>query len=203
MLDRIRATPGVLLDQNAYSDQYDHETGRLTGVIWKLERAQVFTEDDDDPAWQAFLSGDWERSLAVFESERASRRVEADRYARQGSEFRRVRIIEHPVSAYLQWELHALKISDESGLPIRVLDASKVRDLERDQQLPELVIVGQQVLFEVRYDDQHWAAEGAHRIDDPVVIEQAAAEMARLWAMAEPLAAYFAREIAPLPVPAA
>jgi hypothetical protein len=98
-----------------------------------------------------------------------------------------VRIVERPVSAYLQWELHALKISDESGLLVRVLDASKISDLERDHPLPELVIVGHQVLFEVRYDEHHWAAQGARRIDDPGVMEQAAAEMARLWAMAEPL----------------
>jgi hypothetical protein len=202
MLDRIQETPGIALDGEAYSSQYDDEMERVTGAIWKLERAQAFAEDDDDPAWQAFLAGKWERSLAVFESERAVRVTEAAGYARQGSEFRRVRIVEHPVSAYLQWELHALKISDESGLLVRVLDASKVRDLEYDQQLPELVIVGDQVVFEVCYDER-WKWCGARRIDDRKVIEQAAAEMARLWVMAEPLAVYFAREIAPLPVPTA
>ncbi len=202
MLDRIRDTPGVVLDNRGYDAQWDEAEEQLTGVIWKLERAQSFTEQADDPAWQAFAVGDWTRSLAVLEGERSARRMAAARYARQGIEFRRVRIVEQPVSAYLQWELHALKITDECGQPVRVLDASQVKDLERDQQLPELIVLGHRVLFEVRYDE-NWALSGACRVDDPAVIEQAAAEIARLWAMGEPLAGYFAREIAPLPVPSA
>ncbi len=200
MLDRIWDMPGVGLDRKTYYEQMAHETGRLTGLVWKVERSQFFTEQPDDPAWQAFSAGDWQRSLAVFESERTDRQATAARYARQGSEFRRVRIVEHPVSAYVQWEMQALKITNESGQPIRVVDAGKVSDLEHDHPLPELVVVGHQVLFEVCYDE-NWASCGARRIDDPHVIEQAVAEIAQMWAMAEPLADYFAREIAPLPVP--
>jgi hypothetical protein len=136
----------------------------------------------------------------VLDGARSARRAAAAKYTRQGIEFRRVRIVEQPASAYLLWELHSLKITDECGRPVRVLDASQVKDLERDQQLPELVVFGHLVLFEVRYDE-NWAGCGARRIDDPHVIEQAAAEIARLWVMAEPLADYFAREIAPLPAP--
>ncbi len=117
-------------------------------------------------------------------------------------QLRRVRIVEQPVSAYLQWELHSLKITDECGRPVRVLDASQVKDLERDQQLPELVVLGHLVLFEVCYDE-NWAGCGARRIDDPEVIRRAAGEIAQMWAKAEPLAGYFAREIAPLPIPSA
>jgi hypothetical protein len=201
MLDRIRGMPGTLLDRKSYHAQMREETERITGIAWKLERSQFFTEAADDPAWQAFACGDWDKSLAVFESERDDLRAEAAKYERQGSAFRRLRIVEHPVSAYLHWELQSLKIIDECGMPVRVLPADEIRDLEHDQPLPEVVIVGGQALFEVCYDER-WAARGARRIDDPRVIRQAAAEMARLWATAEPLPEYFAREIAPLPPPA-
>jgi hypothetical protein len=77
MLDRIRTMPGSVLDQKTYHEQMGTETERLTGITWKLERSQFFTEDDDDPAWQAFLSGDWGRSLTVFESGRVGRRRRA------------------------------------------------------------------------------------------------------------------------------
>jgi hypothetical protein len=200
MLDRIRQVPGVLLDRRSYHERMHVETSQLNGVVWKLERSQVFTEAVDDPAWEAFISGDWLKSVAIFESERRSLQAEAEKYARQGSEFRRLRIVEPPVSAYLQWELQSLKIFDESGMPIRILDASSVRDLEGSEQLPEIVIVGDQVLYEVRYDSQ-WSACGARRITDRDVIRQATADMAALWAEAEPLAGYFVREIATLPPP--
>src|SRR5258707_10261906 len=186
MLDRIREVPGALLDRKSYHAQMRVETERVAGTVWKLERSQFFTEAADDPAWQAFSSGDWDKSLATFESERADLRAEAAKYDRQGSEFRRLRVVEHPVSAYLQWEMQSLRLIDESGMPIRVLHADQAGDLEREQPLPEVVVVGDQVLYKVRYDEQ-WTACGARRIDDPKVIRQAAAEIAGLWASAEPL----------------
>lgn len=165
MLDRIRQIPGTRLDRKSYHDHMRVETERVTGVAWKLERSQFFTESADDPAWQAFVSGDWSKSLAIFESERSDIQAEAAKYERRNTEFRRLRVVERPVSAYVQWELQSLKIFDESGMPIRVLDADEIRDYEHGQQLPELVIVGEQALFEVQYDDR-WAACGARRIDD-------------------------------------
>jgi hypothetical protein len=200
MLDRIRQISGTLLDRRSYHERMRVETAQMNGIVWKLERSQVFTEAADDPAWQAFASGDWLKSVAVFESERSDIQAEAEKYTRQGSEFRRLRIVEQPVSAYLQWELQSLKIFDESGMPIRALDASSVRNLEDSGQLPEIVIVGDEVLYEVQYDSQ-WSACGARRITDRDVIWQATADIAGLWAEAEPLAEYFSREIATLPPP--
>jgi hypothetical protein len=200
MLDRIRETDGTRLDRSAYHGQMRVETERVNGTAWKLERSQLFTEAADDPAWQAFKSGNWSKSLGIFEDERGSLAAEAAKYARQGSKFCRLRVVEHPVSAYVQWEMHSLKITDEAGMPVRVLAADAVRDFERELPLPEVVILGTRVLYEVCYDDQ-WAAHGARRIDDPVVISHAAADMAELWRQAEPLSAYFKREIAPLPPP--
>lgn len=200
MLDRIQEAPGTRLDRKSYHEHMRAETSRVDGAVWKLERSQFFTEAADDPAWTTFVSGDWLKSLAIFESERPGIQAEAAKYARQGSELRRLRIVENPVSAYLQWELQSLRIVDESGMPVRILGADKVRDLEDGGQLPEIVIVGGEVLYEVQYDSQ-WSACGARRITDRDVIQEATAEMAGLWAEAEPLTAYFAREIAPLPPP--
>ena len=200
MLDRIRETDGTRLDRSAYHGQMRVETERVNGTAWKLERSQFFTEAADDPAWQAFKSGNWSKSLGIFDDEREILAAEAAKYARQGSRFCRLRIVESPVTSYVQWEMHSLKITDEAGMPVRVLAADAVRDLERGLPLPEVVILGTRVLYEVCYHNS-WTARGARRIDDPAVISQAAAEMAELWRQAEPLSAYFKREIAPLPPP--
>jgi hypothetical protein len=200
MLDRIRETDGTRLDRSAYHGQMRAETERVNGTAWKLERSQFFTEAADDPAWQAFKCGDWSKSLGIFEDERESLVAEAAKYARQGSKFCRLRVVESPVSAYVQWEMHALKVTDEAGMPVRILAADAVRDLERGFPLPEVVILGTRVLYEVCYDAS-WTACGARRINDPAVITQAATEMAELWRQAEPLPTYFKREIAPLPPP--
>src|SRR4051794_31065097 len=100
MLDQIRKLPGKSLDIETYHALRRQESEHLTGPIWKLERSQYFHEPDDDPSWQAFNAGAWSKVLAVFESERADARAETAKYARQGSELRRLRIVERPVSPY-------------------------------------------------------------------------------------------------------
>jgi hypothetical protein len=52
-----------------------------------------------------------------------------------------------------------------------------------------------------RSNDAEGTAYGVRRIDDPQVIAEAGREVADLYANAEPLPEYFAREIAPLPPP--
>lgn len=193
MLDRIRSVPGTTLDVVSYHALRRKESQHLTGPIWKLERSQYFHEPDDDPSWLAFLAGDWARVREVFESERPAARAETEQYARQGSELRRLRIVERPVSRYLLWEMQWFKILAEEGTAIRVLGAEQVRGLERNGPLPEIV-VDEHALYQVRYDDD-WKACGARRIDDPLIVRQVTDEIAALWERAEPFSGYFTREI--------
>lgn len=196
MLDRIRSVPGTTLDVVSYHALRRKESQDLTRPIWKLERSQYFHEPDDDPSWLAFLAGDWARVREVFESERPAARAETQQYARQGSELRRLRIVERPVSRYLLWEMQWFKILAEEGTAIRVMDAGQVHDLERDAPLPEIV-VDEHALYHVGYDE-NWRACGARRIDDPDVVRQVTEEIAALWKRAEPFSRYFDREIVPL-----
>ncbi|GAB3958756.1 hypothetical protein GCM10029978_004350 [Actinoallomurus acanthiterrae] len=193
MLSHIHKIAGKTLDVAAYHAIRRAETRRLTRPIWKLERSQHFHEPDDDPSWQAFVADDWPRVLAVFESERADARAEVDSYARQGTELRRLRIVERPVSRYLLWEMQWFRILAEEGTAIRVLDAEHVRAFERDGVLPEIV-VDEHALYHVRYD-KDWRPCGARRIDDPDVMRGATEEIAALWELAEPFSRYFTREI--------
>jgi hypothetical protein len=93
------------LDAESYHALRRQVSDDLSEPIWKLERSQYFHEPDDDPSWQALNAGDWPQVLAVFESKRAAARAETDKYARQGSELRRLRIVERPVTPYLLWEM--------------------------------------------------------------------------------------------------
>jgi hypothetical protein len=112
-----------------------------------------------------------------------------------------VRIVEHPVTPYLQWEMHALRLRAGAGEQIRVVPAEAVGHLEAGQPLPELVVLGGQVLYEVQYDET--TLSGARRIDDPGVIAACRQELSELFDKGEDVLAYFDREIAPLPPPRA
>jgi hypothetical protein len=199
MLERIPGIPGAILDHAAYHEDFARESDKLTGVIWKLERAQTFREPGD-PSWEAFMAGDWAQSLQILAGERENIRADTRRNTDRGLQIRRVRIVEHPISPYLQWEMHALHLMAQEGFDLRVLDAEHLRDLEHDGPLPEIVIIGDQVLYQVRYDAQQTPC-GARAIHDHEVICQATTEISDLHCQGEPLADFFDRQIAPLPAP--
>ncbi|GAA4938125.1 hypothetical protein GCM10023224_19160 [Streptomonospora halophila] len=200
IFDRIRSAEGLLLDRPTYHADSDDEEKKLDGgVVWKLERAQFFNEVGDE-AWDAFVAGDWARVLEIFESERAAIRRDVARYGRQGVRFRRLRIVGDPPTPYLQWESHSHRIFVECGHDIRALDAAEVAGLERAAALPELMVYGDCVLYQVRYDEG-WTPIGAKRVDDRDLVTEAAAAVAALWKRSEPFPDYFRRCIAELPAP--
>jgi len=197
MLDRIIDVPGPEMDLASYSDAFDEAYKQI--VFWKLERRQTFREPGI-PSWEAFAAGDWDRALELNARERDTVRAKVAEDKSLEVESRRLRVVEHPVTPYLQWEMQYFRLLAEAGEDLRVIDAPSVRRLEADRLLPEIVILGHRVLFEVLYDAEG-TAYGARRIEDPQVIASACREVSDLYAAAEPLLDYFTREIAPLPAP--
>lgn len=197
MLDLILGMPGPELDLASYSDAFDEAYKQI--VFWKLERRQTFREAGV-PSWEAFAVGDWDRALELNERERDAVRAKVAEDKSLGVKSRRLRVVEYPVTPYLQWEMQYFRLLAEAGEDLRVIDASRVRHLEADRLLPEIVVLGDRVLFEVLYDADG-TAYGARRIDDPQVIAEAGREVADLYTDAEPLLDYFAREIDPLSAP--
>lgn len=201
MLERIAGLPAQRLNTEAYvADFGDHFT-RIEDVFWKLERRQTFREIGD-PGFDAFTRGDWEAAMRFEEHNRERVRRYFQEIAEAGFEFRRIRVVEAPVSPYLQWEMQAFRIRAEEGERIRTLDAEAVADRETRGTLPEIVILGTLVLYEILYDDTG-TLQGARKITDREVIDACRTEMDLLWGKAEDLGTYFAREIAPLPPPPA
>lgn len=58
----------------------------------------------------------------------------------------------------------------ELGDQIRLIDAWTIADIEGSGPVPELVILGDSVMYELLYDDAGDAA-GVYRFDDPRLIE--------------------------------
>jgi hypothetical protein len=199
MLERIPEVHGQVLDLDAYSDFFDAAYKKI--IFWKLERRQTFREPGD-ASWEAFDTGNWARSLELNDAERESVRAKVAEDATLGVESRRLRIVETPVTPYLQWEMQHFRLLAEEGEDLRVLHAEQVRAWEKAGPLPEIVVLGECALFEILYD-QAGSATGARRIHDSDVISACASEIADLYARAEPLLDYFEREIAHLPTPSA
>jgi hypothetical protein len=198
MLESARLLPAVDLDAQGYLDDFWRHSEESGGDFWKLERIQHFREPEES-SWVAMNAGDWFGALALIEEKRSASKRHVT--VTEESRSHRVRVVEQPVTPYLQWEMQLLKLWVETGAQdIKVLNASAVRHLETDSPLPELVFLGTTVMYEVLYDHTG-THSGGRRIDDGGVIAACREELQELYDKGEDLLTYFEREIAPLPPP--
>jgi hypothetical protein len=172
---------------------------RLAREFWKLERGQVYAEPGE-PSWEAFNGGDWDESMRLAEELREGIKQYHEANVAAGMTARRIRIVALPPTPYLRWELQLLKIRDETGAPIRVLDESAVADLEDEGPLPDICTMDRDVMYQVVYDEHGVLAYGLRYTDKPLV-SRCRDLIAELYGRGEPIGGFFAREIADLPPP--
>jgi len=192
---------GTRLSQEEYARDFaDNLWAPDKAGTWKLERMQ-FYDETGFPSWDAFAAGNWERSLELYDAMRPELRSFYRKYEDRGSRFCRVRIVETPLTPYLQWEMHCLRIRAESGERIRVVPAREISGLEPPgHPAPDLVSLCGATLYATEYD-QAAKPDGARRFTDPTVITRYENFASELFAAGEDLQAYFAREVAPVPPP--
>jgi hypothetical protein len=109
-------------------------------------------------------------------------------------------VVEAPVSAYLQWELHLLRLMGSISDWIRVVDSAQIRDLETGSPLPEVVTLGDDLTFEVLYGADG-VLSGAVCHVGTAITKACRDAIAGLYASGEDVVAYVDREIAVLPPP--
>ncbi|WP_098891109.1 MULTISPECIES: DUF6879 family protein [Streptomyces] len=199
MFECFRGGAGEVLARADYLADFNrvHKSG--ISLLAKIERGQTFKEQGS-PSWEAFASGDWAGALRLIEEERDSVAAYFRDAAERGLVFRRVRVVEFPVSPYLQWEMNVFRVRSELGEEIRVLDARKISDLEREAPVPEVIILGHAVMYAVIYDGELKGA-GARRFTDTDQVSRTSREFEALYAMGEGFPEFFEREIAPLDPP--
>jgi hypothetical protein len=206
MLDlRAPALPvhrGEPLDDDAYVADFRARRAAIrNGESWKLERLQHF-EEEGSASRDALRRGDWAEALRLFEARRDSAREAAEADRLNNAPFRRLRIVEEPLTPYMQWELHSLHVRAQVGHPVRVLPAKEVAADETDGLLPEIVVLDNRTLYEILYTEAG-AYESSRRYTDPEIIEPWVAYISRAYDVAEDIQDYFARAVAHLPAPPA
>jgi hypothetical protein len=178
-----------------YADFEDHF--RRTREFWKLERGQTFAEPGD-PSWEAFDEGDWEGAMRLLEGRRRDLRKYHQVATAAGTLTRRARIVSLPLTPYLQWELNLLKIRDETGGPVRIVDVSEVASLEDQGPLPEIYTMDCVVMYQAVYDDRG-VLEHALKYTDEALIRRCRDFISALYENGEAISSFFGREVAYLP----
>ena len=163
---------------------------------WKLERGQTFREPNN-ASWEASAAGEWDRAIELLHRDRENVREYQRKILDHGFEFRRLRIVEKPYSPYLIWELNSILIRHEYGERIRVLPATELSGLESGEVLPEILVLGTEVVYQVIYDDTG-TATGAVRTTNRDTVRSWAGFIRGLFGRGENLTDFFVREIAGL-----
>jgi hypothetical protein len=191
---------GRLLLEDEYLEDFDRRFWKCgRSGFWKLERLQHFEEPGNE-SWDAFDEGDWHRSLALIEQSRPALRTHYAKIANAGFETSRVRIVEHPLTDYLRWELHLLRIRDQLGGRTRILPVQEIARFEEKNPLPELITLGDDVMYEILYDENGLLRGGVlYTGTSPVV--RCREFIKRLYEKGEPISTYFAREVESLGSP--
>jgi hypothetical protein len=196
----LAASQGEVLSASAYRADF-RERDRTSDArdSWKLERRQHFREPGR-ASWEAFARGEWDEALRLNEERRASIKEFTDASLARGAGLYRVRVVEEPVSPYLQWESHLLRLRAECGERIRVVHGSAVTTLEREGPLPELINLGSATLYEIRYDDDGVLVGGV-RYTDHGLVTRFVDLCEYLFAAGEDIQEYVERAVVPLPPP--
>lgn len=199
MLDRVCKATGETLDSvEAYQNDLSPLWSRIDRFD-KLERVQSFREPDD-ASWRAFAAGDWSRSLELTDRNRGNVAAEFAEDDRLGYRSYRVRVVEFPISAYLQWEMHRFKVRVEYGENIRIISPEALARFETSAPVPELIFMGSLAMYEVLYDEAGVLA-GARRFTDPELVAGCRAEVQALYDRGTDFEEFFDRNIAPMRPP--
>lgn len=195
MRDLVGASPGERLGLEAYREDFRRRDFAVDGCdSWKLERRQDFREPGD-PSWEAFVRGDWEQALRLIEARRGELLDLSRLGARHDCRLLRVRVVEQPLTPYLQWELHLLHVRAECGELIRVVGPERVAAYEHDCPVPELITLNDDTVYEIRYDAEGTLA-GAVRYMGRAPRDRVAARIEELYMAGEDMGTFFAREVA-------
>lgn len=199
MFDSFPHGPSERMDRPTYHADFRRVYESGIRHLNKLERGQNFKERGFT-SWEAFAAGEWDRALALIQEKRDVYARQFHAAARLGILERRLRVVEFPVTPYVQWELFVLRLRVELGDRIRVLDARDIADIEQSRPVPEVVILGDVALYEVLYDEDGNAA-GANRFTDRALIRETSADFDALYERGDDFHDFFDREIAPLAPP--
>jgi hypothetical protein len=200
MHELLRGASGERLQYDAYSASFDDDYEQLgEPEFWKLERRQVF-QDTTMPSWQAFSRGDWDEAMRLAEALRPEIEEEYRQDAERGTRSWWIKIVEFPLTPYVQWAFQPLRIRAQSGEQMRMVRADQVGKFEKNERLPELVTFGASVMYELIYDEigNH---KGGVRISDRDVVTRCQRFIADLYSLGEDFESFYQREVVNLEPP--
>ncbi len=193
----LAEVPHQELSKEEYEEQAWEELKRSKEFL-KLECRQHFVEPGN-PSWDLFAVGDWAGALQAIDRVEDQLREYLSLLESGSLAARRLRIVQLPVSPYLQWELQLLARWCKRGEDVRVViaDAPESKELT---ELGELNILDERMCYEALYSDSG-ELTGAKKYTTTATVATLRTTVENVVNRAEPLLPFFEQRIRNLPPP--
>jgi hypothetical protein len=121
------------LDLDEFSAKFHEAWSALTFRFLKLECRQTYREIETNESQVAYESGDVQRARDLLRLEAEADRPLYEDIAKQGIDYARIRLIQEPLSPYLQYELISYEIRQTMGENIEVVRLPSGLTLPNDE----------------------------------------------------------------------
>ncbi len=152
------------LEDQEEIDQYILEWRRLEKDFFKLETLQTY---EPGSIQKVYYEGNLQKARSLIRKSLLSDpAMPYKKIKEQGIKFRRVHIIQLPLTPYLKYEMESYKISTELGEEIRIILKEDIANLEIPIKLQDFLMFDEKkVVLHFYNNEGHWQSGGL--LEDP------------------------------------
>jgi len=146
--------------------------GSNKGRFFKLETLQIYQIDVESPQFQAYQKGNLEEARRITKGVLLSGLGKPyEKIKKKNIKFRRVHIVELPLSFYLRFELESYKISIELGEEIYLIPKEEAEKLKRSVEFQDFLMFDNKIVYLHYFDIPTGEWKYTELIDDPKEIK--------------------------------
>lgn len=154
-----------------FRDVFDIEWEAIKEEFFKLETLQIYQIDVKSPRFQSYQRGNLEETRKLMREVLLSHPTKPhEKIKEKNIKFRRVHIVELPLSFYIRFELESYKISIELGEEIYLISKEESEKLKRSVEFQDFLMFDNKRVYLLYFDSMsEW--KYAELIDDPKEIK--------------------------------
>jgi hypothetical protein len=178
------------LDLNEFGSAFASAWSRIESRFLKLECWQSYRETETNESQAAYDRRDVETARQLLEHEAEADRPLYEGVRRRGIEYARVRLVQEPLTPYLEYELLSYRIRTEMGENIEVVRCAPELRLPDEQHFDFLLFDRRTALIHDYGTDEIGYQIGGWLTHEPEVIADLDAIVSALRQQAMPLGQY-------------
>jgi len=138
---------GARLDLEEFGAEFAGAWSRMTSRFLKLECWQSYQELDANKSLEAYNTGDFDRARDLLEGEAEADRPLFDGVRNRGIQYARIRLVQLPLTPYLEYEMINYRIRRDMGEVIEVVEMPATVTMPNERHFDFLLFDVNRTLF--------------------------------------------------------